>query len=256
MTSTTLLAAAGLDIATAGLFAYVATLILRRLPRDRDHSTEAFALFWFGIGLANALAAILELVAARGDPGLPLTFAISNTRFGLGLASFAGIIYYLLYVYTGRRGARGPVLVGASAAFLLIQVWLTQSAPIGTDVSAWRVDLAFANEAVTPLYGLLVLVFFGPPLVCTAGYLLLLRRVETPTQIRRARLVSASLVVYFSGLILGYLSPGWPWWGLVESLLGIGAALAAIVAFQPAEGPRPARARIDAGLLQRVHELV
>lgn len=256
MSSGTLLAAAGLDVATAVLFGYVATLVLRSLPRDRDHSTEGFALFWFGIAAANGLAAVLEVVAAARDPGLALTFAVSNTRFGLGLASFAGLIYYLAYVYTGRRGARGPIVLFFVASFLLIQLWLVDSDPVGVDVSAWRVDLAFANDALTPLYTLLVVVFFGPPLVSTAAYLFLLRRVTRPEQVRRARLLAGSLVVYLGGLMTGYLAAGWVWWGLVESLLGIGAASVALLAFHPgAPGPRP-RKPADSGLVQRVNELV
>ena len=254
MTAATLLTGAALDAASTVLFVHVARRTLAVLPRDRSHSTEAFALFWFGVAVVNALQALLEVVALVRDPGLALAFAVWNTRIVLALVSFAGLVYYLMYLYTGRATSRSVIIVFYALTFLLMQAWLIGARPIGTDVQGWRVDLTFEGPTRTPLYGAVVLMFFVPPLVAAGAYLWFMRVVDDPAQRRRVRLLSASLVVYFAGLTLGYLNPGWAWWGLLENVLGLAAASGAIAAFRPPRETHPALR--ESAFLERVHQLV
>jgi hypothetical protein len=243
MSATTLAAGTLLDVLSLVLYFRVAALVRREYAGSPGRAREAFATFWYGVGVVNGLQAALELVAVFHDPGVALAFAVWNTRIAVALASFAGLVYYLLYVYTGNRRLFWPTLLFYVLTFLLMQVWLLQSAPVGTDVSHWRVDLRFAHEDHGPLYKLVVLMFFLPPVVASVAYAFVLRMTRTPLQRYRARLLAWSLGGYFLGLTAGYLSPGWPWWGLVENLLGIGAATAAILALRP---PRGLRARLEA----------
>lgn len=231
-----------LDTLSLALYFGVASLVRREYPESPGRAREAFATFWYGVGLVNGLQAALELVAVFHDPGVDLAFAVWNTRIAVALASFAGLVYYLLYVYTGSRRLFWPTLLFYVLTFLLMQVWLVQSDPVGTDVSHWRVDLKFAHADQGPLYKLVVLMFFLPPVVASVAYALVVRMTREPSQRYRARLLAGSLGVYFLGLTAGYLSPGWPWWGLVENLLGLAAGGAAILALRP-----PAAVRGQAG---------
>lgn len=243
MTTSTLAAGAVLDALSLVLYLWVGRLVLREYPDAPGRTREAFATFWYGVGLVNGLQAALELVAVFRDPGLPLAFAVWNTRIAVALASFAGLVYYLLYVYTGRRRLFWSTLLFYVATFLAMQVWLMQSVPTATDVSHWRVDLEFERTEKSPLYTLVVLMFFVPPLVASVAYAMVVRMAQTPLQRHRVRLMSGSLGVYFLGLTLGYLNSGWHWWGLIENLLGIGAALVAMLALRP---PRRFRERLEA----------
>jgi hypothetical protein len=232
-----------LDALSLALYFGVAALVRREYPESPGRAREAFATFWYGVGVVNGLQAALELVAVFQDPGVALAFAVWNTRIAVALASFAGLVYYLLYVYTGSRRLFWPTLLFYVLTFLLMQVWLMQSGPIGTDVSHWRVDLEFAHSDEGPLYKIVVLMFFLPPVIASVAYAFVLRMTRTPLQRYRARLLAGALGAYFLGLTLGYLSPGWPWWGLVENLLGIAAAVVAILALRP---PARLRARLEA----------
>ena len=243
MTASTLAAGALLDALSLALYLWVGRLVLQEYPDAPGRTREAFATFWYGVGIVNGLQAGLEVVAVFRDPGVPLAFAVWNTRIAVALASFAGLVYYLLFVYTGRRRLFWSTLLFYVATFMLMQVWLMQSGPAGTDVSHWRVDLRFEHADKGALYKLVVLMFFVPPLLASAAYAMVLRMAKTPMQRHRVRLMSGSLGVYFLGLTMGYLNTGWPWWGLVENLLGIGAALVAILALRP---PRAVRARLEA----------
>lgn len=87
--------------------------------------------------------------------------------------------------------------------------------------------------------------FFVPPLLASVTYAMVLRMPMPALQRHRVRLISGSLGAYFLGLTAGYLALGWPWWGLVEKLLGIGAALVALLALR-APGTAPPEALPEA----------
>lgn len=254
MASATLAIGALLDLVSATLCFVAARMVLRRLPADRGLSTEAFALFWFGVGVVNLLQAGLAAVALARDPGVVLATAVWNTRIVLALTSFAGLVYYLSYVYTGRTWARAPIILFYAMTFLLMETWMGLADPVAAATTGWRVDLTFANEARTLLYAVVVLCFFVPPLAAAIAYGLTLRFVRDPAARRRARLMTIGLAIYFAGLTAGYLA-SWSWWGLVENLLGIAAAGVAILALRDAK--RESRGEgIDARLADRVRVLV
>jgi hypothetical protein len=259
VTATTLALGALLDVASTVLCVHVARLVVRRLPEDRSHSTEAFALFWYAVALVNLLQAALETIAIWRDPGVPLALATWNTRIALALIGFAGLVYYLGYVYTGRKGIRTPLILLYTTTFLLMQAWLNVSQAVSTEIDGWRVGLHFANPARTPLYDVVVVLFFVPPLLAAIAYAFTLRFASDPDHRRRVRWMSASLAVYFAGLTAGYLSNS-PWWGLVENLLGIGAELGAMVALRAPREPGlrddARRGERHAALAERVRQLV
>lgn len=257
MPAATLLLSTTLDVASFVLYVLAARVVLRQLPANRELSSEAFALFWYAVGLVNLLQAGLEFAALFGDPGLTLAWAVWNTRIALALVGFAGLMYYLGYLYTGRRGIRGPIILFYGATFLLMQAWLIGAQPNAAEVSAWRVDLAFGAPARTPLYDAVVILFFVPPLLGAVLYGFTLRFVDDPAGRRRVVIMSTSFAVYFAGLTAGYLV-SWFWWGLVENVLGIGAALGVLAAFHPALAvrARPARAPLHPALEARVRDLI
>lgn len=254
MAVSTLAIGAALDVASALLSFVAARLVLKRLPADRGHSTEAFALFWFGVGLVNLLQAGLATIALGQDPGVALALAVWNVRIVLALVSFSGLVYYLAYVYTGRKSLRTPIILFYVVTLLLMEVWLGLSEPNGTKIGGWRVDLAFANETRTPLYSVVVLCFFLPPLLAAVAYGLTLRFALGPESRRRARWMTFGLAAYFTGLLAGYLT-SWAWWGLVENLLGIAAAGVAIVAMRDVEAAGDGIGS-DSALAERVKHLV
>lgn len=233
MSDATLLLGAALDALSLALYWWAGQVVLRTFPRDASRATDAFSMFWYGVGLVNGLQALLNLVAVVRDPGVALAFAFWNTRIALALFSFAGLSYYLLFVYTGKRWLQVPVVVFYIGAFFLMQTWLELSDPARASVEAWRVGLSFEHVVKGPIYLGVVLSFFLPPLLASGAYALILRVTREPLRRYRIGLVSASLLVYFAGLTLGYLNLEWFWWGLVENLLGIGAAAAVLLALRP-----------------------
>lgn len=235
MPEPTLLLGAAMDAASLVLYLWAGRRVLEAFP-EGSASTRGFALFWYGVGAVNGLQAALATAAYFQDPGVALAFAVWNTRIVLALASFAGLVYYLLVVYTGREGLLAPLVVFYLLTFLLMQAALLDADPQAATVEGWRVGIAYATPLGGPLYTLVVLMFFVPPLAASVAYGLMLRVVRPGPQRRRVLIITASLAVYFAGLTLGYLNVDWPWWGLVENLLGIGAALGVLVALRPAAG--------------------
>lgn len=231
MSATTLLAAAALELVNLALFIHAGRLISRGLGRGPGDATRAFALFWYAVGAVNGLNAVLLAHAAFATPGVALTFALWNTRILLALAGFAALSYYVTYAYSGRAGARVVLAVFYLFVFALMQAWLIQSQPTGADVRDAWIGMTYAEPSKTPLYTLVAVLFFVPPLLAALGYAHLLGRITNPAQRRRARLVGLSLAIYFLALLVGYMNLGWALWGYVESALGIAAASLVIAAY-------------------------
>lgn len=255
MSEWTLLSGALLDTLSFALYVTAARRVLKTLPADRGQSSEAFALFWFGVGLVNLLQAALVAAALLGHATLALAYAVWNTRIVLALTSFAGLVYYLAYVYGGSTRPRVPIILFYAGVLLLMQVWLALSVPVGVDVVGWRVDLVFANPTRTPLYAAVVLLFFLPPLLASAAYARTLRVATDANQRRRIRLVSAGLAGYFLGMTLGYMNSSWPWWGLVENVIGLAAGALVIHAMRGGASTR-GRGERDAAIDARIRQLV
>lgn len=252
MSAATLVAGAALDLTTLALYLHAGRLILRRARASPGQALQGFALFWYAVAVVNALNAVLLLLAAAGAATLPVAFGLWDTRIALALIGFAGLVYYLLYLYVGRAGLRYVVALAYLGIFLLMQVWLIQSRPVAADVQEWWVGLEHANPAKTPLYYAIVILFFIPPLVSAIAYAFIVRHVHDPAQRRRGRLTAIALAAYFAGLTFGYLDPSVAWWGLAENILGIGAGLVVIAAnHDPVHTPdgRPADGS-DAALRQ------
>lgn len=236
MSATTLLVAAALDATTFVVFLAVALRVLRRLPLQRGHATEAFALFWFAVAVVNLLNSILEVWSALGDPGLAGAFALWNTRIAVVLAGFAGLVHYLVYLYFGDPRLKWIVGAFYITTFWVMQVWLIMSDPVGPDIRAWWVGLETTQTAPPALFRAVVVLFFLPPFLATFAYAGAIRHLDGADQRRRASCIAVALAAYFVLLLVGYMNLDWRWWGLVENLSGIAVGA---IAFFALGGSRP-----------------
>lgn len=225
MPEPTLLLGAGLDLLSFVLYARVGQLVSRAIRRDEAHARDGFAIFWHGVALVNLLQAILILMAVAGRASDGIAEAFWQARIALALGSFGGIVYYLLYIWTGSRRWLFPTALFYITTFLLMMAWMAQSGSPSMKLDAWRVNLDYPTQSEGALYRTVVLMFFLPPALAAASYALVLRHTKEPQRRRRVALVSVSLGAYFTGLLIGYLDTDFAHWGLVENLIGIAAAV-------------------------------
>lgn len=198
----------GLRLATAALCAAAAWVVSRRPVDARDrHAMRMFALWWGG------LAALEAIDAGIADAGLRWTYLRAPP---LALALW-GLLYYVAYLYAGRRA------------------WLL---PLGLFAGILG-GVLVALDASGHAGGWTALLVAAPVLGAALAYASLYRRAGARAQRYRIALVGAAM-----GL-----------WGIAAVAAGsealrLAVPLAALAAYQP-----PARLRrwLDFGLPAETH---
>src|ERR1041385_1095569 len=182
-----------LTVASAVPFFAVGRTIQRRdvSPEARQART-AFATWWYGL---DALTAVGVLLALPGFPlDLRLFLGLTVLLLGVLCAALAGLVHYLVFLYTSRRGALPYIAAGYGAVFLLILELVREDGPVGLKSTRFGPQISYAHEVMGgPLYLTVIVLFLVPPIVAALAYLSLYWKVREPVLKRRILLVSVSI---------------------------------------------------------------
>lgn len=239
MALSTLVAAAGLALAVSLLYLRVGQLVLRRARDESTPGLASFALFWAGVGAYGLADSLWTLASVATTPPLALGVTVLHVKLLGGAAGFFGLVNYLLLIYAGKRRLVPLVAALYVVVYAALVYWYAWRDPVGQHLGRWGASLDYANDNPLAWRGV-VLMLFVPPILATLAYALLLRVATDPLQRLRVALVSMSLLVFFAGLTMGWLSGRWPWWGLAEKVLALALAGGVLMSMRPA--PRLARA--------------
>lgn len=237
MSATTLSVDGIVTISSALLYAFVGVLMLRRPAKDADArlALALFAVWWFGLGAFAALDGTRSLLAAAGilDLGPHLAIAIGTT-IAL-VAALWGLVYYLLYVYLGRRWVLVPVTLFHIALVVGVLYLVVSLGPSGVEVSDWAASIAYAEEAGGALTTGVTVAILGPALLAAFGYGSLYFQTEDRTARYRVAMVAGAFLLWFgaSALATPMGISSWYWWPLVAHMIGIVATLMVIAAYLP-----------------------
>lgn len=231
----------------AGLFAVPVGLVYvwigrqfdrRQVSRSAQTAIVAFSTWWYALGAFTFVQAFQALSAAAGLTSLNLFVGFTLLEQLVLVVALWGLLVYLLYLWWGTsRYPMAAVTGGYLGCFLAIAYLVTAAHPVGVDVQAWTVDLAFAHpptDAVeTSFFALLTV----PQILGALAYLSLWPRVDDPTRRYRVLLVSAGVLTWFGAPLAGALigldaSALWP---LAVRALGLLAALVILAAYRPPE---------------------
>lgn len=239
--------------------AAVCFLIGRRLARRHvedvgaQRASALFSVWWLGMS-GNILANNATwLLAAFGLAPAWAVVALTFASLACGVAMIWGLVYYLVYLFTGRPGVFWPITLfyGASLAG---SFWLIASLrPTGVRLGEWGGAVEYASQPAPLLGAAFSLFFLLPPIVGALAYGTLAFRVKHPFRRFRIAVVSLSLLVW---LISSLALPSGGSSGATRAVGMIIAVLALTglgVAYFP---PRRLRARLDADgdALHAVHE--
>lgn len=236
MAEVTLTMAALSTLVVGATYAYVGSHLLKKgagvAPGSR--ALRLFGLWWLATALNQALGGALYLAASLGYTSVDAQLAYVVLQRLLLAISLVGLMYYLLYLQTGRR-AFWP-LVAVYATYWVLTVYsITARQPTGVDVHGWRTDLAYA-VTLHPAWELLPLVIAVPPVVAALGLLRLYRRVETPTQRFRVAMIGGGFVVWWLlAVVAGHPSTfDVGWLQAANRVVGVAIALGILLAYDPA----------------------
>lgn len=240
---------AAIQLVSAGLYLWVARLVLdRELDGPSRQANSLFGTWWVALGVVYLLIPALNLPPrAFGYQNLALATALTYAVLALIAVAVWGLVYYLVYLYTGNPKWFWPITafyVALAFALLYLVAWLD---PNGFDAAG---RLTYANKQLGPAPSIaLGLAFSGPVVLSALGYGSLFFQAREPAARYRIALVSGAFLVQFgwsltsSMLQLSRRFPDSVALPLIGSGLALLAAAAIVLAFRP---PRRVLARLSA----------
>jgi hypothetical protein len=182
-------------LATGLVYGYVARLVLqRRTSPEARRANDAFATWWACFGLLEGVAGAYQVANAFGYQDLTLIVTVLDLVFLLLVAAIWGLVYYLVYLYTGSSRPFWPLAFayGSLAAGLLyLLAWLD---PSGFNANGTLATARVLPPAVGVALGLVLAL---PIVVAAVAYGSLYFRVDGRAQRFRIAIVAGSFLAWF-----------------------------------------------------------
>ena len=237
MIQPTLLFGATFAFLCAGIYLYVGHVLSRR----RQSSSGAnmawlmFVTWWYALALATLSGGVLSLLGGVGISDLPLFTSITLINLLTTCIALMGLMFYLLYLYIGNTSMIWPVVIFYFFYYGLLVYFVEASDPAGVTINRWNTSLQYENVIRGPLYIIAFLLLVFPQIFGSLAYFMLFFQVKAKTQRYRILLVSWSIIIWFLSLFLAAISglSTQDWWQIVSRLIGLGAALTILFAYQP-----------------------
>jgi hypothetical protein len=233
------LASLGFALASAVLFGLVARTVHRRPVSPQAKGARNAFVFWWGcLSFLSVAGAILVLPFVPSD--VPLFLEATIAILFLLCVGLAGLLYYLVFIYTSRRGAWKPIAAGYLLLFGMLMFLVLRTGPFHVEETGWGRQLKGATELEgTPLSWAVVILFIVPPLVAAGAYLSLYRKVDDAGQKRRILLVGLSIFLWFGtslGASVGNVQLA-TWWQVASRVISLAAAAMVYYAFAGIKQP-------------------
>lgn len=236
MSQETLVAGAAYSAAAATVYLVVGVILWRRrLSPEFELAGSMFSVWWLALGTTSALTASLTVAGALGGPPFFVVLALTYFNLWLVCMGLAGLLYYLVYLFTGLRRTVIPIAVFYVVVFALIVYALNAAGPTGVSIDEWSVGLEYGQE-LPRMVGLLLLgLLVLPQIVAGLFYLSLVRQASSSTQKYRVVMVGTAILVWFGVGIVASLAgiSTERWWQFVSRLIGLAAATATLMAYEP-----------------------
>jgi hypothetical protein len=237
MIQPTLLFGALLSILTASIYYYVGYVLSQRRASSDDSrmAWSMFIVWWYALAATTLSGAILSFLGALGIVGLPLFVTVTLVNLLATCVALFGLMYYLLYLFTGSRRLLVPLTLFYIAYYALLIYYVLARGPVSVSVDRWRAALVYENEATGLLFLVALLLLVFPQIIGSLAYFTLYFRIENPTQKYRVLLVSWSIIIWFLSAFLASISglSEFDWWQVASRLIGLSAALMILFAYQP-----------------------
>ena len=236
MGTATLAAGASLLVIPALLLFYVGLLFSRRAQTSPEPlMLSVFATFWFSGAFVIATIAMHSILGLFGVLDLSVHRALNYARTApLALALWA-LLYYLVFLYTGRRALGVPLAILYAGYFGYLIWYQTTGGPLEISVSDWDVRLSPLEPASSMRATMYALLFGGPLILATIAYGTLFFGVHERTARYRIATVTLSFLVLFA-CIMGALLlrlEGEPWFPLTYEVPIVIACVGIVLAYRP-----------------------
>ena len=233
----TLLVGTLFAFSAAGVYAYLALRLQRRVIASVQArlAWRLFIVWWCGLAGTTAISGIINTLAVTGVASLPLYVTLTYINVFIICAALWGLLYYLLYLFTGSDKPLLPLGVFYTGYFLLLIYWIAAAEPISIEVTKWSAKLAYQQSPTGPFFALILTLLVFPQIFAGLAYFTLFFRVKDFTQKYRILLVSWSVIIWFGAAYAASISAvaTQDWWQLLSRLIGLVAALCILAAYNP-----------------------
>ncbi|MCA1811853.1 MAG: hypothetical protein LC623_07585 [Halobacteriales archaeon] len=237
MLTTTLALDLVANLLSCVIYLAVARIVAAR-PVDAKavSARRAFAWWWDVLALLALYGAFADAVTMAGAWTVPLLVAAVHVLLLAILLGLAGLLYYLVYLYTGREGAWKPIVLFYGLFWAFLVYWIEALQPNGIQPGVITPQLSYVHDpkdsAFGPLLGLLLIL---PIIGGAVGYFTLFFRAHETTQRYRIAVVSLSILLWFSFSLVGSLlevnqSLAWT---ILSRTISLAAALCVYGAYRP-----------------------
>ena len=195
-----------LYVGVAPLFAWVGWTHATRSVDDpaSRRATRFFALYWFAIAFDAMLAAVNLLAGALGGASGAFEETVTLAIYASISVMMSGLLYYLVFLFTGRTWALWPIIALYVAMFVVGVNVVVTSQPTGLRMTRWASAVTYTTDPAGVGAAVLGFAFLLPPTIGALAYGAFMFRVHGATQRYRIALVSAGIFVWFvTSIVLG-----------------------------------------------------
>lgn len=209
----------------------------RSLKEDNDRlAWNAFRVWWFGLGLTTALGALRALIVSAGVDSLIVYVWYGLITTFILCAALWGLLYYLVYLYTGNRALAWPLAIFYIVFFIGLVIYsFFVLQPQSLSLENGTATVNYSVEPTTLYTLVLGLIVLAPQLIASLAYFSLYFRLRDRIQKYRVLLVSGSVFVWFSSplVALGLSISDAAWWMWVSRVISLLAVLFIYWAYYP-----------------------
>ncbi len=236
MSLATLTIAAAYGIAIGFVYLYVGRQVGKRQVAQKDAlAQKLFSAWWYALGASTLLGAVQLAFYMSGSLALWMYQAFQQTNLLLVVVGLLGLLYYLLYLYTGSRRVLVPLALFYLAFYVALQALIIGNAPAGLTDDGWALQAEPQIELTPSAVWVFILAILGPQIGASIALFALYFKTEGRAQRYRIALVSGAIFTWF-GVVLVANAAGLGetgWWPPASRLLGLAAALSVLAAYRP-----------------------
>lgn len=177
-------------------------LLTRRVSPGIQRASTMFAVWWFGVAGATLAVALSQALGAFGVLDLGLHIALAQLALLALVAGLWGLLYYLVFLFTGSRRAFAPLGVFYGALYVGILWLLVASGPVGVVAGRWRVAISYASPIEGPVAAAFAGALLLPVTLAAMAYFSLFFRLTDPEPRYRVAVVGLGVVTWLVALYL------------------------------------------------------
>jgi len=212
------------SIASAAIYGYVAARLHQRtIPNPGARlAWQLFDLWWYCVAATTLMSGIQNGIGAFNLASLPFIVALTYVNILLICIALWGLLYYLVYLFTGSQRFLVPLTIFYVLYCVLLIYLITASDPARVEIGRWTTQLVYAHPLAGPFFSLALVLLVFPQILASLTYFTLFFRVRESTQRYRILLVSWCIILWFGSAFVASVAglSQEDWWQIVSRLLG------------------------------------